>query len=111
MISTSKSDVIIKKVGKKLSLKEVEQQMFFHTGLTLEQINIKSRKREIVTVRQMAHFKAYRETKFNLSAIGSYFGNKDHCTVIYSCKTIQNLLDTDKDFRKEHAVFLGYEYE
>jgi chromosomal replication initiator protein len=34
-----------------------------------------------------------------LAAIGSQIGNKDHATVLHACKTVNNLKDTDKNFR------------
>jgi chromosomal replication initiator protein len=36
----------------------------------------------------------------SLKAIGENFGGRDHSTVIYSCKTVQDLLDTDAVFQE-----------
>jgi chromosomal replication initiator protein len=38
-------------------------------------------------------------TKSSLALIGSQIGGKDHATVLHACKTVNNLLDTDKRFR------------
>ena len=61
----------------------------------------KSRKREIITKRQVFHFLAKKLTKHNLSEIGRYYVDNvfDHSTVIHSVKTVQNLFDTDKSYR------------
>lgn len=88
------------------SLKEIENQITEHTGITIDQMNRKTRKIEIVIARQMAHFKARHKTSYSLEFIGRYFGGKDHATVLYSNKTIQNYLDVDKVFRREHESFL-----
>jgi len=55
----------------------------------------KSRKREAVVPRQITHFFARKYTNLFLSEIGWQVGAKDHATVLHSCKTVQNLYDTN----------------
>ena len=43
---------------------------------------------------------AKRMTKASLASIGSQIGNRDHATVLHACKTVDNLNETDKQFRK-----------
>ena len=38
-------------------------------------------------------------TDKSLKAIGEMFGGRDHSTVIYSCKTVQDLMETDAIFK------------
>jgi chromosomal replication initiator protein len=38
-------------------------------------------------------------TKSSLATIGSQIGDKDHATVLHACKTVNNLLETDKRFK------------
>ena len=38
-------------------------------------------------------------TKSSLASIGAHCGGKDHATVLHACKTVNNLVDTDKQFR------------
>ena len=38
-------------------------------------------------------------TKSSLASIGAQCGGKDHATVLHACKTVNNLVDTDKQFR------------
>ncbi|MBE6302402.1 MAG: chromosomal replication initiator protein DnaA [Bacteroidales bacterium] len=64
-------------------------------------INTKSRKREIVLVRQTAMFLAKKHLDLSTSKIGLQIGRRDHATVLHACKTISNLLDTNKQFRSE----------
>jgi len=35
-----------------------------------------------------------------LKNIGDAFGGRDHSTVIYSCRTVNDLIDTDTEFQK-----------
>jgi len=37
-----------------------------------------------------------------LANIGSQIGKRDHATVLHACKTVDNLLETDKEFKKFH---------
>lgn len=60
----------------------------------------KTRKRHIVQARQLAMFFAKRMTKASLASIGSQIGKRDHATVLHACKTVDNLAETDKQFRK-----------
>ena len=48
-------------------------------------------------------FLAKNLTDKSLKAIGERFGGRDHSTVIYSCKTVQDLLDTDMIFKETVA--------
>ncbi len=61
-------------------------------------LKMKTRKREVVTARQLAMYFAKKYTKKSLSEIGAAF-NKDHSTVVHAIKTVKNLYETDKEFR------------
>jgi chromosomal replication initiator protein len=65
----------------------------------------KSRKREIVEVRQTSMYYSKHLTKKSLGDIGKQIGGKDHATVLHSVKTIQNLRDTDKKFNSKLEDF------
>ena len=59
-----------------------------------------SRKREVVQARQIAMFLSRKYTKVSLSSIGEQIGNRDHATVLYACKAIQNLVEVDKEVHR-----------
>ena len=59
----------------------------------------KTRKRHIVQARQLAMYFAKRLTKASLASIGSQIGSRDHATVLHACKTVNNLTETDRQFR------------
>jgi len=67
--------------------------------MPVNQLQTKTRKREIVQARQLAMYFSKNMTKSSLASIGSQIGNKDHATVLHACKTVNNLIDTDKSFR------------
>jgi hypothetical protein len=58
----------------------------------------KSRKRELVQPRQIAHYFAKKYTKSSLAYIGKRIGVKDHATVLHSLKTVNGYLGYDKEF-------------
>ena len=61
-----------------------------------------SRKREYVEARQVSMYFIKENVKnITLSTIGSYFGDRDHATVLHACKTVNNMLDTDKKYKKK----------
>jgi chromosomal replication initiator protein len=68
--------------------------------LDVATLQSKTRKRHIVQARQLAMYFAKRMTKASLASIGSQIGKRDHATVLHACKTVDNLTETDKQFRK-----------
>ena len=67
-------------------------------------ISVTSRK-EAVSARQVIMYFAKRLTRLSLKSIAENFqgesenGKKDHTSVIYSIEVVNNLMDTDSDFR------------
>lgn len=59
------------------------------TGRTKEDYSIKTRKRDILYCRQVAHRLLREKTKMSLSTIGIMVGGKDHATVLNSIRVIQ----------------------
>ena len=57
------------------------------------------RTREVAQARQIAMYLAKQHTKAPLTAIGAAIGGRNHATVLHSCKAVQNLIETDKQFR------------
>lgn len=62
---------------------------------------VNSQQREVVGVRQLAHYFARLLTRFSYIEIGRQIGGKDHATVIHSCRTVNNMYDTDRYFRAD----------
>lgn len=64
-----------------------------------DKLNTGTRKREVVEAKQIGHFFSKKLTKDSLATIGSQIGDMDHCTVLHSIKTVNNLLETNKEFK------------
>lgn len=92
-------DKFVKHTTKDVSIDYIQKVVCDHFGLPVDQINTKTRKREIVQARQVAMYFSKKHTKSSLATIGLHCGNKDHATVLHACRTITNLIETDKKFR------------
>ncbi len=92
---------LVKNSKKELSIDYIQRIVCDYFNLTPEALQTKTRKREIVQARQIAMFFSKSLTKSSLATIGSKIGGKDHATVLHACKTVNNLLDTDKQFKNQ----------
>lgn len=93
-------DNFIKNTNKEISIDYIQKIVSDYFGLTIDQMNSNTRKRNIVQARQLSMFFSKEHTKASLTAIGLQCGKKDHATVLHACKTVRNLRDTDKTFRR-----------
>jgi chromosomal replication initiator protein len=92
-------DKLIKSTKREISIDYIQKVVCNYFNIGLEQLRSKTRKREIVQARQVAMFFSKTLTKSSLATIGSQIGGKDHATVLHACKTVNNLIETDKRFR------------
>lgn len=90
---------LVKSSVRELSVDYISKVVCDYFNLPVNQLQTKTRKREIVQARQLAMYFSKNLTKASLASIGSQIGNKDHATVLHACKTVNNLIDTDKNFR------------
>ncbi len=65
-------------------------------GVEVEDFSSKRKTRDIATARQVAMYICKEHTKTTLTSIGELFGGRTHATVMYACKTVENLIATDK---------------
>lgn len=84
---------------REISIDRIQETVADYFNISIEQMRSKTRKREIVQSRQIAMYFAKSLTKSSLAAIGAKIGGKDHATVLHACKTVTNLMETDKRFR------------
>jgi chromosomal replication initiator protein len=92
-------DKFVKNTTREISIDFIQKVVSDYFNLPLELLKSKTRKREVVQARQIAMFFAKSMTKSSLASIGLQCGGKDHATVLHACRTVNNLLETDKKFR------------
>ncbi len=93
-------DKFVKNTKREVSIDQIQKVVSSYFDLDVTTLQSKTRKRHIVQARQLAMFFAKRMTKASLASIGSQIGKRDHATVLHACKTVDNLTETDKQFRK-----------
>lgn len=62
------------------------------TGISIEDIQMRSRKHEKVRARQIASYVYVRIFGVPLQIVGEYLGGYDHSTVIHSVKAVEDYL-------------------
>jgi chromosomal replication initiator protein len=92
-------DKFVKNTSREISIDFIQKIVCDYFNLPMDTINSKTRKREIVQARQLAMYFSKKHTKSSLATIGLHCGNKDHATVLHACRTVNNLIETDKQFR------------
>jgi chromosomal replication initiator protein len=88
----------VKQINKEITVEYIQKLVAEHFSLPVEKLQGKTRKRQVVIARQLSMYLAKNLTDKSLKAIGENFGGRDHSTVIYSCKTVQDLMETDAIF-------------
>lgn len=89
----------VKQMSKEITVEFIQKLVAEHFDLPVDKLKGQTRKRSIVIARQLSMYLAKNLTNKSLKAIGENFGGRDHSTVIYSCKAVQDLLDTDMIFK------------
>lgn len=91
----------VKASFKELNIEDIQKMVCKFYGMDYDALLAKTRKREIVQARQITMYLAKKFTRSSLKSIGDHFSGKDHTTVIHSCQTVENLLDTDTSYREK----------
>lgn len=92
-------DKFVKSTAREVSIDYIQKVVCDYFDLAIDTMKSKTRKREVVQARQIAMYFAKNMTKSSLATIGMHCGGKDHATVLHACRTVNNLMDTDKRFK------------
>ncbi|MDW8274582.1 MAG: chromosomal replication initiator protein DnaA, partial [Chitinophagales bacterium] len=90
----------VKTMSREVSIEYIQKTVCEYFNVPVDALKEKTRKRMVVQARQLSMYLAKNYTKNSLKTIGKHFGGRDHSTVIHSCQAIQNLIDTDQEFRE-----------
>ncbi|MCX6229971.1 MAG: chromosomal replication initiator protein DnaA [Bacteroidetes bacterium] len=92
-------DKFVKNTTREISIDFIQKIVCDYFGIPVDKISSKTRKREVVQARQLAMYFSKKLTKSSLASIGLQCGNKDHATVLHACRTVNNLIETDKKYK------------
>lgn len=82
-------------------IKEIVCNFF---GISKQQMDIKTKERDVVFPRQVCMALMRKYTTLSLAGIGARFGGYDHSTVMHAIQTVNNLFDTDEEFKKNYLT-------
>lgn len=94
---------VVKMHRRTINFEMITQGVASHFNIDPEAIFTKSRKREISDARQMVMYMAKKHAKMPLTAIGTRL-SRNHATVIYACKNIEQRLPFEKQLQEDVAA-------
>jgi chromosomal replication initiator protein len=83
-----------------ITVESVQKIVCDFYNITLVDIKARRRTKEIALPRQVAMYLSKQTTNASLSDIGKNFGGKDHATVIYACKQVEERRMKDETFSR-----------
>ena len=80
-----------------ITIEAIKKAVGEYFGIKIEELNSKTRTKEIVAARQMAMYLSRELTSASLPKIGDAFGGRDHTTVMHACDKIKTAIREDKE--------------
>lgn len=84
---------------KEISIEKIQRKVADYYSIKPSDIIGKNRSRSIARPRQVAMYLSRKLTQHSYPEIGTFFGNKDHTTVLFACNKIEKELDLDPKLR------------
>lgn len=91
---------LISEDDKPITVEAIQKVVCEYFGMKTQELKTKKRTKEVANARQIAMYIAKQNTQLSLSEIGRCFGGKDHATVIYACKQIEDRRSRDENLNK-----------
>lgn len=85
-----------------ISIESIQKATANFFEIPLEKLVGATRKQDVATARHVSMYLSKSLTGAPLKTIGLQFGNRDHSTVIHSCRKVESKISTDPAF--EHLV-------
>jgi len=83
---------------KPVTTDQIQKIVSEHFAIKLSDMKAKKRTKEVALPRQIAMYLSKQLTNLSLSDIGKNFGGKDHATVIYACKQVEEKRAKEETF-------------
>jgi chromosomal replication initiator protein len=91
---------LIEEDEKPVTTDHIQRTVCDHFALKLSDMKAKKRTKEVALPRQVAMYLSKQLTSLSLNDIGKNFGGKDHATVIYACKQVEERKAKDEVFNR-----------
>lgn len=92
---------IISEDDRPITIEQIQKIVAEFYDIKCQEMKSKKRTKEIAMPRQVAMYISKQLTGSSLSDIGKNFGGKDHATVIYACRQIEQRREKDEDFGRK----------
>ncbi len=89
---------------KMVTVDNIKKTVAQHYNIKASDLDSKRRTRSIARPRQVAMSLSKELTNHSLPEIGTYFGNRDHTTVIHACKKIKELRTEDSTLDESYRI-------
>jgi len=86
-------------IKKITTIEHIKDVVIKYFDITEELFDSKCRKKELVQARQLAMYFSLKFTNKTLNYIGMQIGKRNHATVLYAKKTVNNHIETEKYFK------------
>lgn len=90
------------------SIDTIASRVCMVSGIPVEDLQLKTRKRDVIDARQLTMYFARKYNRGSLAFIGRSLGGKDHTTVIHAIKTVKNLYEINPEFRNKYKSLFEY---
>ena len=88
--------------SKLISVDNIQRTVAEYYKIKMADMISKRRNRSVARPRQMAMCLSKELTNHSLPEIGSYYGGRDHTTVLHACRTIGDLRKSDTDIEEDY---------
>ena len=89
---------------KMVTVDNIKKTVAQHFNIKTSDLDSKRRTRSIARPRQIAMSLSKELTNHSLPEIGTFFGNRDHTTVIHACKKIKELRTEDSALEESYRI-------
>ena len=90
---------MLQETAKIISIEMVQQIVCDHFKISMNDLKNNKRTKNFVLPRQIAMHLTRQLTRYSLPEIGKAFGGKDHTTVLYACKKIEENLNENSEIK------------
>lgn len=86
---------------RRITIEEIQKKVSAHFNIRMSDMHSARRARSVARPRQVAMYLAKQLTARSLPEIGRKFGNRDHTTVMYAVKKVDELREHDSGFAED----------
>ncbi len=87
---------------RQISIENIQKTVADYYNMRVVELKSKKRSRQIARPRQIAMALAKELTNLSLPDIGDSFGGRDHTTVLYACRKVDELIKSDSRIKEDY---------